>query len=88
MFPIFFPIFMPTSKSVGGPDIKDERPFTEKVYNFLKKHPDKLFSVSDIAKAFDTKIPSANGAVISLLNKGLIEVEKINEKRHYKIKGI
>lgn len=88
MLPMFFPLFMSTPKSAGGPDIKDERPFTEKVYKFLKKHPDKLFSISDIAKAFDTEIPSANGAVISLLKKGLVEVEKINEKRHYKIKGI
>ena len=88
MLPMFFPLFMSAPKSAGGPDIKDERPFTEKVYKFLKKHPDKLFSISDIAKTFDTEIPSANGAVISLLKKGLVEVEKINEKRHYKIKGI
>lgn len=88
MFPIFIPIFMLTSKSTGGPDIKDKRPFTKKVYKFLRKHPDKFFSASDIAKTFDTEIPTANGAMISLLKKGLVEVEKINERKHYKIKEI
>lgn len=85
MFPIFFPIFMPTPKAEME-KVKDERPFTKKVYKFLRKHSDEAFSASDIAEAFSTRLPLAIGAVNSLFQKELVKVEEINGKRCYKYK--